>query len=160
MAKDISEISTHESAIVQAAAHRTTVKVLQKFLSNYGLTSTQWSIIGLSYNAGDKGVRLKDLMATLDTSMPFITSTVNLLEVKGIVDKVNDPNDNRIKSAVLKPSYRLEVEKIENKLRNVLRQELYAQDNITREELDTYITVLYKIARANKPTGRPADGKK
>lgn len=149
MNKDISQIATFESGVAQATAHRVLTRITTDYLSQFGLTSTQWYVIGHVYKAGTAGIRLNDLMHTLDTTMPFITTTVNLLESKGILQKVSSSDDSRVKIARLNPAYKKQAERIEEGLRNELRQRLYHEDNISREELSAYITVLYKIAKSN-----------
>lgn len=146
----ISQITTYESGVMQSTAHRILSRIKSDYLSQFGLTSTQWYVIGFTYAAGSKGIRLNDLMQILDTSMPFITNIVNLLESKGILQKVSDTDDSRVKIARLNPKYESTVEEIENGLREELRVRLYREDHITREELATYIAVLYKIAQSDK----------
>jgi DNA-binding MarR family transcriptional regulator len=150
MKKDISQITTYESGVVQSAAHRLTMKIKSDFLSQYGLTTMQWFVIGFAYDAGDAGIRLNSLMKTLDTTMPFITSLVNNLELKGYIHKTSDTTDSRIKIAKLNPKYQGEVEEIEGGLRDRLRDELYGHDGITRDELNAYISVIYKISQIKK----------
>lgn len=150
MSKDISQISTYESGVMQSTAHRILGRINADFLSNYGLTPTQWFIIGLAYDAGSEGIRLGTLKEMLDTTMPFITTSVNHLESKGILQKLSHTDDSRVKIAKLNPQYAATVKKIEAGLREELRTQLYAQGDINREELAAYISVLYKIARANK----------
>jgi len=147
MKKDISQITTYQSGVVQSAAHRLMTRTKSNYLSRYDLTAMQWFVVGFVYDAGDEGIRLNDLMKILDTTMPFITTLVTMLETKGILRKVSDLNDSRVKIAKLDPSYRSTVEQIEDGLREELRTELYGKDNITHEELTTYIRVLYKIAQ-------------
>jgi len=150
MKNDISQITTYESGVVQSAAHRLTMKIKSDFLSQYGLTTMQWFIIGFAYDAGKDGVRLNSLMKYLDTTMPFITNLVNTLELKGIIHKTSDTKDSRIKIAKLNATYRKEVEEIETGLRSKLREELYGHDGISRDELNAYITVIYKISQIKK----------
>ena len=150
MKKDISQITTYDSGVMQATAHRILTRIMTEYLSQYGLTSTQWFIIGYVYEAGEEGIRLNDLMSTLDTTMPFITTTVNLLESKGMLFKVSDTKDSRVRIARLNPTYEATVVKIETGLREELRAKLYREDAVTREELSAYISVLYKIAQSNK----------
>lgn len=150
MHKDISQITTYDSGVMQATAHRILTRIMTEYLTQHGLTSTQWFVVGYVYEAGERGVRLNDLMSTLDTTMPFITTTVNLLESKGFLHKVSDTSDSRVKIAKLNPSRAATVEKIEAGLREELRTKLYSEDAITREELSAYISVLYKIAQTNK----------
>lgn len=136
---------------MQSTAHRILGRINSDYLAQYGLTSTQWYIIGLAYDAGANGVRLSQLKTVLDTTMPFITMTVNLLESKGILQKLSHTDDSRVKIAKLNPLYKKTVQEIEHGLREELRTRLYNQDNISRDELATYIKVLYKIAQTNKP---------
>lgn len=146
MKKDISRISTYESGVMQSTAHRLTMRVKSDYLAQYDLTPSQWFVIGHVYDAGSEGIRLNDLRVIIDSSMPFITNLVNNLEAKGVLHKVSNTKDSRVKIAKLNPKYRKLVEEIETGLREKLRQELYGNDNITREELSTYISVIYKIA--------------
>lgn len=148
MNKDISQITTYESGVMQATAHRILTRMTSDYLSQFGLTSTQWYVIGQVYKANGAGIRLNDLMHILDTTMPFITNTVNLLESKGILQKVSSSDDSRVKIARLNPAYKKQAERIEEGLREELRQRLYREDNISRDELTAYITVLYKIAHS------------
>lgn len=150
MKKDISHITTYESGIIQSTAHRVLGRIKSDFLSQYTLTSMQWFVIGLVYEAGENGIRLSELMKVLDTTMPYITNVINNLEAKGILHKVSDTHDSRVKLAILNPKYKKTVEKIELGLRDELRLKLYREDHISREELSIYISVLYKISQANK----------
>lgn len=150
MKKDISQITTYDSGIMQSTAHRILTRIKSEYLSQYDITTTQWFTIGLAYEAGEQGIRLGDLMRKLDTTMPFITNLVNILESKSILHKVNSSEDSRIKIAILNPAFASQVEQIENGLREELRIRLYNEDHISREELSTYISVLYKIAQVDK----------
>lgn len=146
MKKDITNITTYESGVMQSTAHRLTMKVKSEYLAQYDITPMQWFVIGYVYEAGADGIRLNDLRTIIDSTMPFITNTVNHLEAKGILHKVSKLDDSRVKIAKLNPKYTTLVEKIEAGLRTKLRQELYERDYITRDELITYISVIYKIA--------------
>jgi DNA-binding MarR family transcriptional regulator len=148
--RDISQISTYKSGIMQATAHRILSRINADFLAKYGLTPMQWFTIGLAYDAGPAGVPLSELKLSLNTSMPFITNSVNQLEAKGILQKVSHVDDSRVKIAKLNPLYKKTVKEIEDGLRDELRSQLYATGKISREELSAYITVLDKITGATK----------
>ena len=147
MNKDISQITTYQSGVMQSTAHRILGRIKTEFLSQYNITSMQWFVIGYAYDTGDAGIRLNDLMKQLDTTMPFITTIVNALEAKGILYKISDAHDSRVKIAVLNEKYRSTVEEIESGLREELRSRLYREDHIGREELSAYIAVTYKITQ-------------
>lgn len=144
---DISQIATYQSGIAQASAHRIINRVVSDYLLKHGLTAMQWFAIGTIYDAGSEGIRLSDLSRKLSTTLPFVTNLVSLLESKGMVRKVAHAGDSRIKLVSVTPKYRRTVDTIERELREHMRTTLYADDGISRDELQAYITVLYKIIR-------------
>ena len=146
--KDIGLITTYQSGIAQASAHRVINRVVSDYLLRYDITAMQWFIIGYVHDAGDAGVTLTDLSSVLGTSFPYITNTVNLLESKGIISKKIHTQDSRIKLVTVNKEHTDMVNEIEAGLREELRTILYSSDNISREELQTYIRVLYKIGSA------------
>ncbi len=144
---DISQIATYQSGIVQASAHRIISRVVSDYLLKHGLTAMQWFAIGTIYDAGSEGIRLSDLTRKLSTTLPYVTNMVSLLESKGMVHKVTHAGDSRIKLVSIAPKYKRTVDGIERELREHMRSNLYEIDGISREELQTYIAVLYKIVR-------------
>lgn len=147
--KDISQITTYQSGIAQASAHRVINRVVTDFLLQYGLTSMQWFILGHIHDAGERGIRMSDLMRRVHTTLPYITNTVALLESKRTINKIGHEGDSRIKLVKVASSYTSTVDEIELGLRDHLRQTLYTEDNISRRELQDYISVLYKIVNSN-----------
>lgn len=147
MEKDILHITTYQSGIMQSSAHRLLGRIKTDYLDQYELTAMQWFVIGHVYDAGEKGIRLNDLMKIIDTTMPFITTIITLLESKGIIYKTSDINDSRIKIATLNPKYRRTVKKIEEGLSRELCDRLVQKGQVSLEELQTYISVLYKITQ-------------
>src|SRR6185437_15059819 len=124
MAKDILQITTYESGILQSATHRLLSRIKTDYLGQYELTAMQWFVIGHVYEAGETGIRLSELMKIVDATMPFITTMVTLLESKGIIHKTSDVKDSRIKIATLNPKYRRTVQKIEKGLKQELLDRL------------------------------------
>ena len=146
---NLAQITTYQSGIAQASAHRVINRVVSDYLLEHGISAMQWFTIGTIFDAGEKGIRLSDLMKKLQTTLPYITNTVTLLESKGIVQKVSHAGDSRIKLVSITPKYRRTVRQIEAGLRDHLRQTLYNEDDISRQELQDYITVVYKITKTN-----------
>ncbi len=142
---DISQISTYQSGVAQAAAHRLINRTVTDYLLAYGLTPMQWFALGFIYDAGEAGIRLSDLARAIDTTLPYVTNTVALLESKGLVNKHLHKGDSRIKLVSVSKHYIATIEEIEEGLRERLRMELYNENRITRDELQAYIHVLYKI---------------
>jgi len=143
--QDIGQITTYQSGIAQASAHRVINRVVTDYLLRYGLTSMQWFILGFIYDAGNQGIRMSDLMRKVHTTLPYITNTVALLESKGMINKIGHEGDSRIKLVSVDSSYVTTVQEIEEGLREHLRSTLYKDDGISRQELQDYISVLYKI---------------
>ncbi|RWZ78287.1 MAG: MarR family transcriptional regulator [Candidatus Microsaccharimonas sossegonensis] len=146
--KDLAQITTYQSGIAQASAHRIINRVVSDYLLRYDLSAMQWCIIGYIHDAGDTGVTLTELGRVLGTSFPYTTNVITLLESKGVISKKVHVKDSRIKLVTVNKEYEGVVDDIEAGLRDELRKSLYNTDNISREELQTYIRVLYKIIAA------------
>ena len=144
---DIAQIATYQSGIIQASAHRIINRLVSDYLLRHGLTAMQWFAIGTIYDAGEQGVRLSDLNRKLSTTLPYVTNMVTLLESKGAILKIAHGGDSRIKLVKINPSYISTVMQIESELRDHMHVNLYTVDGVTRDELSSYITVLYKIVQ-------------
>lgn len=106
----------------------------------------QWSIIGLVSDARADGVRISDLAHTLDTSLAFITTSVNVLEAKGFVRRAGHAQDNRAKLVRLSDDFAPKVAAIELGLHKKQQESLY--NNIDNEDLTAYLRVLGGLAKA------------
>lgn len=148
MNKDMGLITTYQSGIAQSSAHRVINRVVSDYLIRYDITAMQWFIIGYVHDAGEAGVTLTELGNVLGTSFPYTTNTINLLESKGIISKKVHAEDSRTKLVTVNAEHEDMVHDIEDGLREELRKTLYNTDHISREELQTYIKVLYKIIAA------------
>ena len=141
---DISKVSTYQAGVYQSKAYRAFKDMKNSILKKHGLTMAQWSVLGFVYDAGRKGIRISDLAAKLDTTQAFITNTVNNLENKGMVKRIDHTTDGRTKLVVLEAKQKKVVSKIEVDIRAELRSKLYSK--INRDELETYINVLIRFA--------------
>lgn len=143
-ADTLAAITTYQSGVAQATAFRIVKKHTAHALKEYHLTCMQWFTIGTVRDAGDDGMRITDLAKALDTTLAYMTTTVNLLESRGILVKKTHATDARTRLIAVAPSYRRECVVIETHVREQLRELLYK--NITSAELMSYIQVLYKIS--------------
>lgn len=141
---DLAEITTYQSGVAQASAFRIVKRHTAHALRDYNLSCMQWFTIGTVLDAGSKGVRISDLAHQLDTTLAYMTTTINLLESRGILSKKAHKFDARTKLVTVKPSYKKTCQEIEGVLRKRLRDILYK--NIDHRELVTYVKVLYKIS--------------
>lgn len=140
----LKDITTYQSGVVQSAAFRALNKFTTGILKEHGLTTMQWFIIGTIYDAGSEGVRITDLGKKIDTRLSFLTNTVNLLESKGVLERLSHQTDSRSRLVVVKSSYRPTCLAIEQDLRARMRAAIYKE--ISPDEFRTYIDVLYKLS--------------
>jgi DNA-binding MarR family transcriptional regulator len=141
---DLAAITTYESGVVQSTAYRVLGKHVTEILKKHDVTMMQWFVLGTIYSSGTGGIRLTDLAKKVDTGLPFLTNLINLLERKNMVYRVSNQEDSRSKFVVVTPDFSRKCRTIEADLREGLRESLYK--HISREDLATYIKVLYQIA--------------
>lgn len=141
---ELSELTTYQVGVYQAAAARAIQKHKDEYLKPHGLSGAQWLVIGTVLDSGNKGCRITDLANSLDVTMAFLTNTVNLLESKGVLERVKNLNDSRSRIIRVTKKYKPICVKIENDLRAKFRKSLYSK--ITAQELRTFVKVLYKFS--------------
>ncbi len=137
-------LTTYQVGVFQAAAARAIQKHKEEYLKPHNLSGAQWLVIGTVLDAGPKGARITDLAHALDVTLSFLTNTVNLLESRGILERIDNVNDSRSRMVRVTKKYVPICNKIEEDLREKLRSSLYTK--ITPEELRVYIKVLYKFS--------------
>lgn len=141
---DISSITTYQAGVAQSSAYRNLNKLFSAMLKDHDLTSMQWFVIGTIYDSGPNGIQLTKLAAKLQTGLPFITNTINLLESKNMVERKDSPTDSRSKSVSIHPDFTSECEQIEADLREKMRKSVYA--TISPKDLRIYVKVLYQLS--------------
>lgn len=140
---DLTKLPTYHAGVAQSSAYRMLMKLTDGAVKQYGITSMQWFMIGSIYDAGNSGVTITQLSKVLDTNVPYITNTVNVLVSKNIIARSLHSDDSRSKVVTIHPDFYDQVKLIENELRIKLQKILYA--DITPQELLAYVKVLYKI---------------
>ncbi len=141
----LSDTTTYQTTLLQARAHRALKTKLSYFLRPHNLTMMQWAIVGSLYSAGTTGMRVSDLAQQLNTSLAFVTTTLNVLEAKGIVKRDHHAQDNRAKVVSLTEQFKPSVEAIEKEVAVKMRD--WLMPSIGREDLETYVNVIDKIAK-------------
>ena len=139
-----SDTTTYQNTLTQARAHRALKTKLSYFLRPYNMTMMQWAIVGSLHEAGNKGTRVSDLASRLDTSLAFVTTTLNVLEAKGIVRRANHAQDNRAKIVYLTDEFVPKVDEIEKEIGTKLKE--WLNQSVTDQEFVTYLGVMEKIA--------------
>lgn len=140
---DLSKITTYQAGAVQAAMHRLLQKQSDQILKPFGLTKMQWMIIGSVLDAGSKGARISDLAETLGTTIPYLTTSINLLESRGMLARKANDKDSRSKLVTVSPSFLPKCKTIEAELRDGLRKAIYSR--VDPVEFSIYIKVMYEL---------------
>lgn len=140
----LADIKTYQAGVIQSTAFRVMNKVTATLLKDYNLSTMQWFIVGTVYDAGERGISITDLSRKLDTGISFLTNSINVLELKKMVVRREHSTDNRVRLVHIHPSFKSKCVQIETELRQKMRETLY--DHITRDELNTYIKVLHRLA--------------
>ena len=142
---DLSKIPTYQAGVAQSTVHRLLQKHTNDCLQPHRLSTMQWFIIGTIYDAGLAGIRLTDLAKKVDTTMSFLTTAINQLESRGILQRTESAQDNRAKFVTVTPEFAAVIPKIEADLRHKLRETFYAK--ISPEDLRVYLKVLYQFSK-------------
>ncbi|HEX8226333.1 MAG TPA: MarR family transcriptional regulator [Candidatus Saccharimonadales bacterium] len=152
---DISEIRTYQAGVAQSSAYRNLNKLYSAMLKPHGLTSMQWFVLGTISDSDAAGIQLTQLSAKLQTGLPFITNTINLLESKGMVERKGSPTDSRSKHVSITEDFKQECMEIEADLRAKLRKTILAE--IAPEELNIYLKVLNQLSELKVDAPDPPD---
>lgn len=137
-------ITTYQAGVLQASTNRILQKHCDRILKEYGITKTQWLIIGTINDAGENGIRITELTEKLDTTMAYLTNTINLLESKGILTRITHHADSRSKLICINKDYQPKCQQIEKTLRDGLRQSIYSKIDPT--EFAVYMKVMAQLA--------------
>ncbi len=148
----LSEITTYQAGATQAFVHRELQKICDDILRPYEISKMQWLIIGNVLDTQKKGIRISDLADKLGTTISFLTTSVNLLEARGILKRLDNVNDTRSKLIVVSDTYVPKCKKIEITLRDGLRNTIYS--DVDPAEFRIYIKVLLQLAHVNNDKPR------
>lgn len=145
---DLARVTTYQAGIVQAAAHRSLQRECDRILKPFGITKVQWLIIGAVLDAGRAGISVTRLTQVLGTTMPYMTTSINLLESKGWLVRTSNQLDSRSKLVTIAEGNVACCADIERTLRAGLRKTIYA--DVDPIEFHTYLKVLFQLRDVNK----------
>lgn len=137
-------LTTYQAGVMQATVHRSLQKYCDQVLNQYGISKSQWLVIGTVLDHGSTGIRLSELAKELDTTMAYLTNSINLLESKNILIRTVSRNDTRAKYVTVNPSFASQCKEIEETLRVSLRKLMYS--NVNNDDFRIYMKVLHQIA--------------
>lgn len=142
---NLHDVTTYQAGVAQSTMHRLLQKECDENLKQFGITKMHWLIIGTVLDAGDEGMRITDIAEKVQTGLPYLTTTVNLLESKGILERVTDTADSRAKVVHISSSFRPKCAEIEISLRKRLRETIYSK--VSQKDFLIYMDVLYTLGR-------------
>ncbi len=141
------DLTTYQAVVLQSRAHRAIKVHLSQLLKVHNITMMQWSILGLVADANEQGMRISDLAHALDTSLAFVTTSVNVLEAKGFVKRSGHAHDNRAKLVHLSKEFAPKVAAIETDLTAKQQADLYK--DLSADDVTTYFNVLRYFAKVS-----------
>lgn len=146
--KNFTSMTTYNAGVMQASVHRSLQKHCDSILKPYGITKAQWLLIGTILEAGSPGIRVSDLAIKLNTTLAYLTNTLNLLESKKMVVRTVNNQDTRAKFVTIHPEFIEKCHEIEIVLREGLRKLVYAKINY--DDFNTYMKVLFLLSTMDK----------
>jgi DNA-binding MarR family transcriptional regulator len=140
---DLADITTYQAGVMQSAVHRSLQKQSDQILKPYGITKMHWLIIGTVLDKDKAGIRITELAEILGTTLPYLTTTINLLQSKNILSRVHNSKDSRSKLITINPDFVPQCAKIEQAMREELRKTIYA--HVDPQDFRVYIKVLHQL---------------
>lgn len=105
-------------------------------------TGTHGWVIGYLYDNRDKSVYQRDIEKQFSVSRPTMTEILKLMEKNGLIERVRDESDARLKRIELTP---LALEIHERHERNIEAFENSIREGISDSEMDIFFSVLEKL---------------
>ncbi len=133
---------TYKAAVLQTGAHKTLRNHVVRTLAGYDLTTPEWTILGYIFH--NESVRFVDLAQHLDVEPPHVTTLIDILQKKKLVQRKDDPRDRRAKRIVLTKKAQDLVPEVEIELSSRMNLLL---EGITPSEMAVYFKVLEAIIK-------------
>jgi len=136
-------IPTYTSGILQVKAYRILQAHVSMTLGEFQLNPSEWSILGLVFESKN-GIRHAEIASMLNVEAPLITMLVDDLEKRNLVERLNHPQDGRVKLLYLTQKSKMLIPQIEKKLKEALQKLL---SGVSHKDMDIYRKVLEAIVR-------------
>lgn len=134
-------LPTYITGSIQTKAYRLLREHVYAVLSQYDLTPTHWSMLGIIIEAKD-GIRQAEIARLMHVKAPLITAMAHKLQDKGVIHSVQNQFDARAKLLAITSEGKKFVKNIELELNKTLNQLLAG---LTEKDLITYQKVLTTI---------------
>lgn len=134
-------LPTYITGTVQTKAYSLLREHVYSILTQYELTPTYWSMLGIIMQARD-GVRQAEIAEAMRVKAPLITVMARQMEERGIVQSVQNQFDARAKLLAITPEGKKIIKTVEAALHQTLDQLL---SGLTEKDLIAYHKVLTTI---------------
>lgn len=131
------QLNAYSTGLLQGKAYSRLHVALTQVLVPYNVSIPEWKLLGQLHDHGK--IRLAELAGYLSYDPPMVTKLAKLLEKKGLLQRLQDPHDERAKIVSITKDGSGLVKEIEPVAKKKLSQIL---NGVSREELLTYIKVL------------------
>ncbi len=134
-------LPTYVTSTTQTKAYRLLREHVYAVLSEYELTPTHWSMLGIITEARD-GVRHVEIADMLHIKPPLVTALTKRLLEQGMIRSVQNQFDARAKLLALTPTGKHLVKNVEASMSKALNKLLVG---LTEQDMMTYQKVLTTI---------------
>jgi len=142
---DPTNLHAYSTGLLQGKAYNRLHVGLTQMLTPFNISIPEWKLLGQLHEHGK--IRLAELAEYLSYDPPMVTKLAKLLEKKKLLQRLQDPHDERAKIVSITKSGNDLVKQIEPIAKKTMSQIL---KGVTREELLTYLKVLTVILNNTK----------
>lgn len=126
--------------VVMLRASETILDLVKKDMQTYGVNPTEFAVLELLYNKGDQPIqKIGDKILLASSSITYV---VDKLEGKGFVQRIDCPDDRRIKFASITNEGTTFMEEVFPKHKNRIN-EIF--NHLTEDEIQMSIELFKKI---------------
>jgi len=137
---DPKQLNAYSTGLLQGKAYNRLHVALTQMLSPYNLSIPEWKLLGQLHEHGK--IRLAELAEYLSYDPPMVTKLAKQLEKKELLQRLQDPHDERAKIVSITKRGNNLVIQIEPIAKKTLAIIL---NGVSRDELLTYLKVLTVI---------------
>jgi MarR family transcriptional regulator, transcriptional regulator for hemolysin len=134
-------LPTYIFSTTQVKAQRLLREHVYAVLSQYDLTPTYWSMLGIIMQAQD-GLRQVEIARAMHVKAPLVTAMARQLQDKGLIQSVQNQFDARAKLLAITPSGKKSIKTVEAELHAELEKLL---NGLTENDVLAYHNVLKAI---------------
>jgi DNA-binding MarR family transcriptional regulator len=138
--------TTYQKARLQVVGYRAIQGRVTELLSDYGINTSQWVILGWLYDHPG-GLRVSALGDILEVETPLITALMQPLQEEDLLELNPDPTDGRAKLATLTDKAKRLVPELEQLLAAHLK---HFEAAIGAADAQTYFAALEQFIDVNK----------